>query len=437
MVSDINIFKSHPNKLLLDHIDGVINNVKQLTSSKLAELIAVFHDLGKMNPYFQKKLLIEGKSTKYSNHAYLSAYVFFCVFAGSKNNQQVLKHFLGWSELTKNDIIGISVLIAKHHSNIPDFQPINYKGDGVSILDKTENDNLFSFLSQVEMPITEYVNHYFTVDDFLKFIDNNNYQSVYRNHLCFNENDNIKALNFYLDYQYAFSCLIQSDKADAAEFDNFIDQQKHDVSDFCNIYSSKLDFYLLSLQQNTELNKLRTKIRNEVVTNLQTNIQKGRIFELTAPTGSGKTLMLLSLASEIMKQTGAKRIIYGLPFLSITEQVETEVLSIFQGFEKYIQRIDSKSENTRFETLQDELDGNPQEKTIKELSLIEFQENTFSYPFVITTFVRFFETLLSNRNSELLKLPNFSNCIFLLDGKPSVKPYSRSLNNLRTFACEL
>ena len=75
-----------------------------------------------------------------------------------------------------------------------------------------------------------------------------------------------------------------------------------------------------------------------------------------------KTLMLLSLASEVIKAKGAKRIIYGLPFLSITEQVETEVLKIFEGYEQFIQRIDSKSENCRFEEIQKDLDNNPSEE---------------------------------------------------------------------------
>ncbi len=132
--------------------------------------------------------------------------------------------------------------------------------------------------------------------------------------------------------------------------------------------------------------------------------------------------MMLSLASEIIKEKGAKRIIYGLPFLSITEQVEAEVLKIFEGNEAFIQRIDSKSENHRFETIQSELDYSPTEEKILEANILEFQENTFAYPFVITTFVRFFETLLSNRNADLLKLPNFSNCIFLLDEIQALPP---------------
>jgi CRISPR-associated endonuclease/helicase Cas3 len=132
--------------------------------------------------------------------------------------------------------------------------------------------------------------------------------------------------------------------------------------------------------------------------------------------------MLLALASEIIKQKGAKRIIYALPFLSITEQVEVEILKIFDGYTNFIQRVDSKSENNRFAEIQADLDNEVTDEKLNELNILEFQENTFAYPFVITTFVRFFETLLSNRNAELLKLPNFANCIFLLDEIQTLPP---------------
>jgi CRISPR-associated endonuclease/helicase Cas3 len=226
-----------------------------------------------------------------------------------------------------------------------------------------------------------------------------------------------------LDYQFAFASVIQADKADAGEIGNIIDKQINDLQLFSNIFSSQLDSYLNKLNQDSALNKLRTTIRNHAVCNIQIALKENEcIFELTAPTGSGKTLMLLSLASEIIKQTGRKRIIYVLPFLSITEQVETEVLKIFEENIDYIQRVDSKSENHEFEKLQIELENEVTTEKLKEINIIEFIENTFSYPLIITTFVRFFETLLSNRNSELLKLPNFSNSIFLIDEIQSLPP---------------
>ncbi len=214
-----------------------------------------------------------------------------------------------------------------------------------------------------------------------------------------------------------------ADKADAGNIDYLIEEQQYAVQSFSSSFSSNIECHLNELKQDTELNKLRTKIRKNAILNIKIGLNENKqIFELTSPTGSGKTLMLLSLAAEIIKKTGPKRIIYALPFLSITEQVEAEVLKIFKEQEDYIQRIDSKSENHRFGKVQKELDNNPSEELIRESNILEFQENTFAYPFIITTFVRFFETLLSNKNAELLKLPNFADCIFLLDEIQSLPP---------------
>ncbi len=53
---DLNQYRSHPDKTLLDHTKGVLAGVKSRTPLKIAELAAIFHDVGKMNPNFQAKL---------------------------------------------------------------------------------------------------------------------------------------------------------------------------------------------------------------------------------------------------------------------------------------------------------------------------------------------------------------------------------------------
>jgi CRISPR-associated endonuclease/helicase Cas3 len=424
MVSDITLLKSHPDKLLLNHVQGVIDNTKKLTNSRFAELVAIFHDLGKINPNFQDKLDSQKVARGYTNHAYLSAYVFFCAFCCNKKNGDVLKQFLDVSELTQNDLIALSVIIAKHHGHLPDFTPIDYNGTGTSILSKVENYELFKFLEkEQELPTYDFANHFIPIDDFREFLLNPRLQIGYSEKFTFNGDKNESALDFFIDYQFAFASVLQADKADAGNIGNIIEEQKAAIQSFSSSFSLQLDSYLKKLKQDSELNKLRTVIRENAILNIQKGLKENKqVFELTAPTGSGKTLMLLSLASEVIKAKGAKRIIYGLPFLSITEQLEAEVLKIFEGHEDFIQRIDSKSENRRFEKVQEELDNNPSEEMVQEANILEFQENTFAYPFVITTFVRFFETLLSNRNAELLKLPNFSNCIFLLDEIQALPP---------------
>jgi CRISPR-associated endonuclease/helicase Cas3 len=425
MVSDITLLKSHPNKFLLDHVQGVINITKKLTNSRFAELVAIFHDLGKINPNFQNKLDPSKAVNGYANHAYLSAYAFFCAFCCNKKNADVLKQFLDVNELTKNDLIALSVVIAKHHGNLPDYTPSCKPDEATaSILSKEEIYSLFKFLEKEKsIPVFEFINHFIPVENFREFLLNTKIQQGYTEKFIFEGDKNKSSLDFFIDYQFIFACLLHADKADAGNIGNIIEDQKAAVQSFSSSFGLQLDSYLSQLEQDTELNKLRTEIRENAIRNINKGLQKNKqVFELTAPTGSGKTLMLLSLASEIIKIKGAKRIIYALPFLSITEQVETEVLKIFEGQEDFIQRIDSKSENHRFEKIQEELDNNPSEEMIQEANILEFQENTFAYPFIITTFVRLFETLLSNRNAELLKLPNFSNRIFLLDEIQALPP---------------
>lgn len=423
MVADISKLKSHPDKFLISqkngekgHVDGVIENVKKLTHSKWAELIAIFHDLGKVNPNFQDKLDPDKTVKEYSNHSYLSAFSFFCAFGGVRENQKKLNEWIG-TDLLKNDLIVLSVLIAKHHGNLPNFSPEDNFGAGAHILSKQDNQNLFNFLNtKVELPINEFSKHYFETNDFQKLLLEERVQKGYIEGFKFYSSENLKPLDSFLNAQFAFASLLQADKTDAAKFYNLIDDNYKNVHSFCSIYQKQLDAYISKLNQNSILNQLRTKIRLESITSVVAGLNNNkRVFDLTSPTGSGKTLMLLSLALEIIKKKGDYRIVYALPFLSITEQVEVEVLKIFSENQDLIQRIDSKSTNKRFEDLQKELDGNPDEEKIREINLLDFQENTFAYPFVITTFVRFFETLLSNRNSELLKLPNFSKCIFLID----------------------
>ena len=66
----------------LYQIDGiksdyiVITKSHKYTSLPIAEIAALFHDLGKINPNFQKKL--EGLAVnEYSKHSYLSVLAFF------------------------------------------------------------------------------------------------------------------------------------------------------------------------------------------------------------------------------------------------------------------------------------------------------------------------------------------------------------------------
>ena len=413
---DISAVRSHPDKLLKDHLRGVGDNVRRLTDSALAELVAVWHDVGKCNPNFQT--MLSGKeSSGYTNHSYLSAYTLYNKCLQSAQSKYLATDFPAIHD--NNDLLAAVIIIAKHHGDLPDLSP---EGSN-SILNIEEIDDMLAFLENNEGAFKAAARSVLSSSVADLNLQNAGIKAFFKGRLGLNHKQNTRPLDYFISTQHAFASLVLSDKADAAGHDSFIDSSKKAVADFAPIYGRCLTAYLNGLKPTTPLNALRTEIRQDAIKHIQRGLQtEQHVFELTAPTGSGKTLMLLSLANQIIQAKGPKRIIYALPFLSITEQVEAEILKIFSGYESYIQRIDSKSENAQFEKVIGELESNQTQDKYAEMELLNFQERTFGYPLVITTFVRFFETLLSNVNAELLKLPNFSNCVFLLDEIQTLPP---------------
>lgn len=426
---DIKKLKSHPNKLLLSHVQGVVEITRTLTNLKIAELAAIFHDLGKMNLGFQIKVYptiendlkvqLSEADRRYSHHAYLSAYAFLCYYL---MNGQGLKEYLG-RHISKNELLALIVIIAKHHGNLPNFLSADINNEKEQVLNKDEANRVFEYLKKSNIPFDEFPKLFKLPHQSYSQLLTEKKAEVFFTNIGLDTKSHSNHLKFYQETQFSFASLIQADKKDAG----FIaTRDEQNIKKFCGQYRSSLTKYLKTLEpyQEKPLNKLRTQIRNEVTTNISKFLKESdsRVFDLTAPTGSGKTLSLLSLADEIIEQKGDFRVMYCLPFLSITEQVEKEVLKIFESQDDLVQRIDSKSINKDIQKLQEELDVKPSAAKYKELGIKQFQENIFEYPFIITTFVRFFEAFLKNRNADLLKLPSFSNCIFLIDEIQALPP---------------
>ncbi len=166
-----------------------------------------------------------------------------------------------------------------------------------------------------------------------------------------------------------------------------------------------------SSKASTEINQLRKDLFDACYS--AGEYPKG-IFTLSAPTGAGKTLAMLAFALNHAKFNNKKRIIIVLPFLNIIEQtarIYREILGV----------IDSPSY-----VLEDH--------SLTELSNSErarlFSENWDS-PIIITTTVKFFESLFSNRPTECRKLHNIANSIVIFD-EAQTMPAGLTLSTLNT-----
>lgn len=406
------MIESHPGKPLEQHIKGVLTKCKKNSDTALSVVAVLFHDLGKLNPNFQKKL--KGIKTRgYSNHSYLSVIVFFSFLL---NNEKLTSKFLnaGSKENFRILIWQLVSIVAHHHGNLPDFSNILSDSE-IQLAGNFVQDNVIEVSPFIEEKLNTHHQH-FALSFNLKQINQ-------LSHFDYSKHGNLwqqAALANFMETQFTFAALIEADKRDASKNEQYIFLEKMESSSK-NIFQ-KLQQRFAEIDNATEvsaLNKLRTNLRKEAVANLQIGINKGaRIFSLPAPTGSGKTFTLLAIAKEIQSIDSKLGIIYSLPFLSITDQVQQIVEEL--GIECL--PISSRSENKELEEAQKNYETNPTQENLEQLIKLSFSENTFDHPFILTTFVQFFETLVSNKNSTLLKLPNFCNRIFLIDEVQALPP---------------
>lgn len=424
--NDFDHFHSHSNKSLCVHTNGVLEGTRlrsaPFSCARIAEVAALFHDLGKLNPNFQLKInpnfQFDGEVAmrEYSRHAYLSAYAFLAYCVSNRIES------LG---LRQADVWRVLALIAHHHGHLPNF---------LNLLAEKECDDTLAFIaSQPPLPLSKYLQQWWKHQEFdildakfQKYFKAERFRTLDLSVGKLRTDYVPHRLDYFLETQFAFASLIEADKRDAGDNKYFHREKQLEWAreNFAPSLNAKFD--MLASHTAGELNRVRTQIREEATRNLREKLQSGtRTFSLTAPTGAGKTYTLLALAAAIREVAPQHAVIYGLPFLTITEQVESVCHDLFGQNPDFVSRFDSRTYNEKLDLLLAQLDGNPQQENgdnLRALMQEAFSADTFDAAFTITTFVQIFETLLSNRNSTLLKLPNFSQTIFLLDEIQSLPP---------------
>lgn len=219
---------------------------------------------------------------------------------------------------------------------------------------------------------------------------------------------------FNQDLYLLFSALIDADKRDAGQVVKEVGRPM--VNDnIVKIYRQKFKFDPTS----SDLIRIREKLFDNLDRQADHLPLQQKLFSLTAPTGSGKTLAVLNFAlklrTRIQKEEGyLPRIIYALPFTTIIDQnhqVFEDVLSHDEAFER--QKTAFLLKHHHLANMAEiartiEADGYPLDKA---LLLVESWESEI----VVTTFVQFFHSIISQRNRALKKYHNIPGSIIILD----------------------
>jgi len=210
-----------------------------------------------------------------------------------------------------------------------------------------------------------------------------------------------------------FSCLVDADRLDSAGRLPAQDGLRAEER------LQTLLRHIAELQKDSpegRVKQMRAKVLDDC---LRAASSGGRLFSLSVPTGGGKTLAAMAFAMQraALHPQRFRRIVVVIPFLSIIEQNAQVYARIFgpdallEHHSGCIQKL-VRCDDDKFVPAP-EPDGE-EEKRYQETGLRPETEN-WDAPIIITTSVRFFESLFSNRPADLRRVHNLARSIVILD----------------------
>jgi CRISPR-associated endonuclease/helicase Cas3 len=125
------------------------------------------------------------------------------------------------------------------------------------------------------------------------------------------------------------------------------------------------------------------------------------LYELTVPTGGGKTLSSLAFALRHCTENGLDRVIYAIPFTSIIEQTA----EVFRGV------FDAYPLDTDELILEHHSNFDPDKETTR----TRLTSENWDSPLIVTTNVQLFESLFAKKTSRCRKLHRIANSVIILD----------------------
>ncbi len=227
-------------------------------------------------------------------------------------------------------------------------------------------------------------------------------------------------LGWYFLSQLLFSLLVDSDKKFAAKVER--GERVHVPRDIVDRYKNDV----FGPPDPGSVNELRSRFYDDVQAFPSTpRVDPDLpILSITAPTGIGKTLAVLSFALGLREATERElgyvpRIVYCLPFTSIIDQNHDVIVDVLAhglpGFSENEERVALKHHHLAKVSYR--VDG-AELSNDHALAMVESWESEI----ITTTFVQLFETLLGCSNKALKKFHALVNAIILLDEVQSFPP---------------
>lgn len=381
-------------QLLLTHLDNVANQISgrnryihfdEAIDEILVKALALsgyYHDIGKAMPEFQDYIRGDKSIGEDKNHALISAVIFVIMCSGVLDEKILYLSFLA---------------ILNHHKKMEAISDTKgYQWQSIGKKAKSVKNSLTTEPIKIPYLSPDKITD-IQQSDFNEFIATKYYITSKRR----------RSPMWFFMLQYIYSKLISADKLDSADLLS--------TKEYVLLPVRNVDNYIREKNKDKKMEKemqeRRQKVKGTVLSTIDNltdeDIKIKRIFTLTAPTGTGKTLTsiaaVLNLSKRIYQITGhLPSLITAIPFVNIIEQTKEEYEAIFSGCNNVLVH----------HSMTDFDDSFKEDISLKDKMLLT---NAWDSNVILTTFVQFFESILTSKNQKLLKLNKLAGSIVILD----------------------
>lgn len=409
------INKEQPLRDHLHNIEDLMSQQMRSSSIQLAStarLIGLLHDLGKYTAEFQR---------------YIRQHLGFQIAQKGKidhstaGGQFLLSRSSSKKEFAKLTTEIVSMAIFSHHTGLLDFLDLNQdksnfvvRANKENILSKVDFDAFFQeVISEVELD---------------GLFDQATCEiAQIEKQMCVIQSNTEYFFYWGMVVKLLFSVLIDADRLDSAEFEaqESLTNNWHEPALWCE-FADKLNAHLNKLavtntqnnqpKQSSEIATIRQQISNEC--ELAGNRPTG-IYQLSVPTGSGKTLSSLRFALKHARKWNKKRIIIVIPYTTIIDQTAREIRNVLQCDDAILEH--------HCNVVVDE-DNNDNENSYSSATIKPTER--WDVPIVITTQVQFLDAIFSDSNTNLRRLQALTNSVIIFDEVQSLPIHCTYLFNL-------
>jgi CRISPR-associated endonuclease/helicase Cas3 len=350
-------------QLLGEHLAGVAElasaNAAPIGLSACAAVLGRFHDLGKYDPEFDRRLM--GENIRI-DHSTAGGSV---ILAEAEKGMQPLAEALAYA------ILG-------HHAGLPDKT-----GETDACMDRR--------LARPLAPLDPEWRAHLPVD----------FRAIGTEVMRLIRRGPKQGFDLSVAVRMMFSCLVDADYRDTQAFYDRLEGRQSDatwpkLADVLPTLRARFDKHMSGFAADSGLNKLRAQILTHVRDRAE---MSPGAFTLCVPTGGGKTLASLGFALDHAARHGHRRIIYAIPYTSIIDQTAA-IFRDLLGDDIVLEHHSALDAENSGAEARDKL---------------KLAMEDWVAPVVVTTNVQLFESLFAARPSRCRKLHNIAGSVIVLD----------------------